>query len=82
MKQEYSREEDTHVSTGGKHLSKEVLVSGVCGRWRRQISREDGEVREGDSRKVTFKLRHEGWVEIDQGKYRGRSILGFIDDSS
>lgn len=41
---------------------------------------QNGLVREGYSREVTYKLRHEGWIQINQ-KYWGKRVLGFIDDS-
>lgn len=41
---------------------------------------QNGLVREGYSREVKYKLRGEGWIQINQ-KYWGKRVLGLIDDS-
>lgn len=45
--------------------------------WRTLTQLQNGLVREGYSREVTYKLRHEGWIQINQGK----RVVGLIDDS-
>lgn len=48
--------------------------------WGTVTQLQNGLVREGYSREVTYKLRREGWIQINQ-KYWGKRVLGLIDDS-